>query len=71
MKFNPNLKPLVIFLFSLAFLPIQNPEMALLNLGESGNFHSNLGLNPTQDFTKKQPIQIARNDHYWGLQRDF
>jgi hypothetical protein len=71
MKFSSNLKPLVISLFPLALLAIQNPAMALISGTIKENFHRNSGLNPTPEFTKKQPIQIAEDDYYWGPQRDF
>jgi hypothetical protein len=70
MKSHSSFKQVVISLCSLAFLSIQNPAVAFVNPGKSGNFPSNLGLNITQEFSKKQPIQIAR-DVYWGPQQDF
>lgn len=71
MNFNPNLKLIVIFLFPLALLAIENPVMALVNQGKSGSFDGNLALNSNTKFTKKQPLQIAINDYYYGPQRDF
>ncbi|MBJ7295667.1 MAG: hypothetical protein JHC73_04950 [Dolichospermum sp.] len=71
MKFNCKLKPTVISLFTLAFLQVQNPAIALVNQITLENFPSNLRLNTTQKITNKQPIQIARDDEYWGPQRDF
>ena len=62
MKLNPNLKPIISSLFSLALLSIQNPAIASVNQGKLGNSSINLGLNITKEFTKKQPIQIAEND---------
>ncbi|MFM7369513.1 MAG: hypothetical protein ACKO2Z_17350, partial [Sphaerospermopsis kisseleviana] len=63
--------PIVIFLFPLALLAIQNPVIALVNQGKSGSFDGNLALNSTTKFTKKQPLKIAINDYYYGPQRDF
>ncbi|OBQ18465.1 hypothetical protein [Anabaena sp. AL93] len=71
MKLNPNLKPIISSLFSLALLSIQNPAIASVNQGKLGNSSINLGLNITKEFTKKQPIQIAENDEFWGPQGDF
>jgi hypothetical protein len=70
MKFNSRLNPIVISLFTLAFLQVQNPAIALVHQGTLRNFPSNLGLDTSQKISKKQPIQIA-NDVYWGPQRDF
>ena len=71
MKLNPNLKPIISSLFSLALLSIQNPAIALVNQGKLENSSINLGLNITKEFTRKQPIQIATDDEYWGPQGDF
>jgi hypothetical protein len=71
MKLNPNLKPIISSLFSLALLSIQNPAIALVNQGKLENSSINLGLNITKEFTRKQPIQIATDDEYWGSQGDF
>ena len=71
MKFNSSLKLTLISLFTLGSLPIQNPAIALVNPGKLGNSSINLGLNITKQFTKKQPIQIATDDEYWGPQGDF
>lgn len=71
MNLNYSLKMLVISLFSLAFLPILNPAIAIENPGESTNYQSILELNINQNLNRKQPIQIARDDYYWGPQRDF
>ena len=71
MKLNPNLKPIISSLFSLALLSIQNPAIASVNQGKLGNSSINLGLNITKEFTKKQPIQIAENDEFWRPQGDF
>jgi hypothetical protein len=70
MKFNSRLNPIVISLFTLAFLQVQNPAIALVHQGALRNFPSNLGLDTSQKISKKQPIHIAR-DVYWGSQRDF
>ncbi|MCE2904817.1 MAG: ABC transporter substrate-binding protein [Anabaena sp. CoA2_C59] len=64
MKLNPNLKPIISSLFSLALLSIQNPAIALVNQGKLENSSINLGLNITKEFTRKQPIQIATDDEY-------
>ena len=70
MKLNYNLKPTVISLFTLAFLQVQNPVIALENQEKYGNYETKLGLNITQELQRKQPIQIA-GDIYWGPQEDF
>lgn len=71
MNFNPNLRLLVMFLIPLALLAIQNHAVALINQVKSGSYDGNLGLNSTTKFTKKQLLQIAINDYYYGPQRDF
>ncbi len=71
MNLNYSLEMLVISLFSLAFFPIQNPAIAIENPGKSTNYQGILELKLNQNLNRKQPIQIARDDYYWGLQRDF
>ncbi|MBD2626579.1 hypothetical protein [Trichormus variabilis] len=66
MKFNTSLKPIVISLFTLASLPTQNPAVALVTQEISQNYQTNSAF-----LSIKQPIQIAKNDEYWGPQRDF
>ncbi len=70
MKFNISFISSAISLFTLAFLQVQHPAIALVNSEKYGNFSSNLGWDTTQKISKKQPIQIA-SDVYWGPQRDF
>ncbi|MBD2138482.1 hypothetical protein H6F32_12975 [Anabaena sp. FACHB-1237] len=71
MNLNYSLKTVVISLFSLALLPIENPVIARENQVKSTNYQINSKLNITQILNRKQPIQIARDDYYWGPQRDF
>ncbi|MDM3860444.1 MAG: hypothetical protein PT118_11495 [Aphanizomenon gracile PMC644.10] len=71
MKFKYNLKPTVISLFTLAFLQVQNPAIALVNQEKFGDFLINLELNTSEKLSKKPPIQLAIDDYYWGPQRDF
>ena len=70
MKFNSRLNPTILSLFTLAFLQVQNPAIALVHQGTLRNSPSNLGLDTSQKNSKKQPIQIA-GDVYWGSQKDF
>ena len=71
MKFNYSFKLIWISLFTLASFPIQNPAIALVNQRKLGNSSTHLELNRTQELTRKQPIQIAADDEYWGPQGDF
>lgn len=69
MKFNYSVKTFLVSL--LAFLPRVNPVMAIENQGKTSNYQINSNLIITQKLNRKQPIQIARDDYYWGPQRDF
>ncbi|MFM6753586.1 MAG: hypothetical protein ACKPJ4_04760 [Dolichospermum sp.] len=66
-----SLKLTLISLFTLGFLPIQNSAIALVNQEISANYQQNLPLVTNKNLTTKKTIQIAENDEYWGLQRDF
>jgi hypothetical protein len=60
MKFNCNLKPTVISLFTLAFLQVQNPAIALVNPEKLADYSINSGWKTAQNLSKKQPIQIVQ-----------
>jgi hypothetical protein len=61
------IKLIVISLIGLTTLEIQYPAMALVNKEKSWNFQPTLPWINMQN----QTIQIAKNDQYWGPQRDF
>lgn len=70
MKFNCSLRTIVT-LFTLAFLQTQNPVMALVNKENFQSIHNTSDLFINNHLIAQQPIQIAKNDEYWGSQRDF
>jgi hypothetical protein len=68
MKFNSSLKAIVVSLITLTSLSVQKPVFALVN---PGKYETNAQWNTSNKIPVKPPIQIARDDQYWGPQRDF
>lgn len=68
MKFHSSLKAIIVSLITLTSLSVQNPVFALVN---SGKYETKSEWNTINKIPVKSPIQIARDDEYWGPKRDF